>query len=154
MSEEQTNRPLTEMIQSSLKALDEHRAKQMGLDLQTIQSGDFTQATVKRFIFSIFAHIRQDESMISEYIPILKELAMRGESIRHILTRSVARKGKCPISARPAIRQMLSDIDRESSPVKTTSQKRSKREQRQTSDTEIETIGQERSKTERGQISD
>ena len=154
MSEEQNSQPLTEMIESSLKALDEHRANQMGPDLQAIQSGDFTQATAKRFIFSIFAHIRRDESVINEYLPILKDLAMQHEGIRRILKKSATKKGKCPISARPAIRQMLSDIDRESSPVKTTSQKRSKREQRQTSDTEMETISQERSKTEQGQTSD
>ncbi len=101
MSEKQNIQVLPETIKASLEKVGtEQLAAQIEIYLQKIQSNGSDSKTSRDFIFSIFTHIRKDASVLENYLPILKELALQHESIHRVLAKSIMRKGKCPEFAR------------------------------------------------------
>jgi hypothetical protein len=113
MSKKQNIQVLPETIKASLEKVgQEQLTKQIEIYLQTIQSNNFDSKTAKSFISSIFTHIRKDASVLENYLPILRELAIKHESIHRVLSKSIMRRGKCPKFARTSIKTIVDESNK------------------------------------------
>ncbi len=77
-----------------------------------VGTDDFSHQVARDLIFAVFIHITKDETVVSEYLPILGNLANEYDNIRMLLSRSIEHQGKCPKSARSAVRSILDEIER------------------------------------------
>ena len=64
---------------------------------------------VKPALEIVFAHLRKEPAIISEYLSLLGLLCDRSPSAERALARSITKKGRCPHEARAAVRGLLED---------------------------------------------
>lgn len=77
------------------------------VDRLSLASAEGDPEFLKSFLEVIFAHLRKDPAIISEYLSILDCLCNCSPAAERALAKSISKKGRCPRESQAAVRDLL-----------------------------------------------